>query len=500
MPVRKISKKSGGSPNEVTVTFKFLSGKKHEVKVKNGATYGDALNLFLGTYDGPDYGISDGVFILNKKAINTEEQLEEKITDNINISITRFNVGGALEFTIALENYNDENPARLKETINKIKENKIATLKKELPATLKLLDNPVNSINLKTARPIKSGTSSKSSSAESDKDYIEDEDLIVLIQTNNGKKFVSAHDKKALSKWLRMKNTLPDNRQRLTSAEIKKIEESVGYGEKITVGASTSRAEIMNNFMNIPAVRAPRPVINRSRSASPDTIRANNNMYDAFYRAEISTGVSPDTARERASTRTVNMINLMDTSANRAPRPVINNEELPRGRISPPNDIYGQMYRQQIDTGFVDPALRARARELNARTNSSARSSISGSPNSSNRSRSRRDITRTNPASPASTFRRSVSGTSTGIREPSSRSSASRRSSARTLPSGSESRSYDRSSAPSLPPGSPLSSRASTNNPDGSPRPNSRRSSATPRASPRSMARAAAIARANPRA
>lgn len=454
MPARKVSKKIGGSPQEVTVTFKFLSGKKHKVIVKNGATYGDAINEFLHTYDGPDYGISDGIFIINNKAITTEEQLEEKITDNINISITRFNVGGALEFTIALDDYNDEHPDRLKETINKIKEKKITTLKKELPATLKLLDNPVNSINLKTARPIKSGTSSKSSSAESDKDYIEDKDLIVLIQTNNGKKFVSAHDKKALSKWLRMKNTLPDNRQPLTAAEIKKIEESVGYGEKITIGnngASTSRDAIMNNFMNIPAVRAPRPVINRSRSASPDTIRANNNMYDAFYRAEISTGVSPDTARERASTRTVNMINLMDTSANRAPRPAINNEEVPRGRISPRNDIYGEMYRQQIDTGVVNPASREWARARAAETNrsnsaSTGRSSISATPSPSNRS-----------------------------------------------------------SAPSLPPGSPLSSRVSTNNPDGSPRPNSgrvsRRSSArtTPRQSPRSATRAAALARANAR-
>jgi hypothetical protein len=149
MPVRKISKKSGGSPNEVTVTFKFLSQKTHKIKVKNGATYGDAINEFLGTYDGPGYGISDGIFILNNKAINTEEQLAKKITDDVVINITRFNVGGALEFTIALENYNDENPARLLEITNKIKENKIATLKKELPATLKLLDNPVNSINLK---------------------------------------------------------------------------------------------------------------------------------------------------------------------------------------------------------------------------------------------------------------------------------------------------------------------------------------------------------------
>ena len=455
------AKKSGGSPKEVTVTFKFLSGKKHEVKVTNGATYGDAINEFLHTYDGPDYGISDGIFIIKGKAITTEEQLEEKITDDINIFINRFNVGGALKFTIALENYNDENPDRLQEIIKKIEAKKeakkIATLKKELPATLKLITNPVNSINYKTVRQIKSGTSSKSSSAESDKDYIEDEDLIVLIQKNKDKEFVSAHDKKDLVKWLKMKNTLPDNRQPLTAAEIKKIEESVGYGEKITIGnngASTSRAALMNNFMGIPAIRAPRPDI--SRSPSPRTRDANNNMYDAFYRAETSAGVSPDTARERARTRAANMINLMNSSANRAPRPAINNY-----------DIYAQMYRQQIDTGVVDPALRARARALGANSSASGRSSISASNRSS--SRSLRDITRTNPASPTSTFdRRSVSGTSTGIREPSSRSSASRRSSARTLP-----------------PGSPLSSRVSTNNPDGSPRPNSNRSSArtTPRAS-----------------
>lgn len=465
-------KKSGGSPKEVTVTFKFLSGKKHEVKVTNGATYGDAINEFLHTYDGPDYGISDGIFIINGKEINTEEQLEEKITDDINIFINLFNVGGALEFTIALDDYNEENPARLQDIIKKITEKKIATLKKELPATLKLITNPVNSINYKTVRQIKSGTSSKSSSAESDKDYIEDEDLIVLIQKNKDKEFVSAHDKKDLVKWLKMKNTLPDNRQPLTAAEIKKIEESVGYGEIFKIGndgASTSRAALMNNFMGIPGIRAPRPVI--SRSPSPRTRDANNNMYDAFYRAELSTGVSSDTARERARTRAANMINLMNSSANRAPRPAINNEELPR------NDIYAQMYRQQIDTGVVDPALRARARALRANSSASGRSSISASNRSS--SRSRRDITRTNPASPTSTFdRRSVSGTSTGIREPSSRSSASRRSSARTLP-----------------PGSPLS-RVSTNNPG------SNRSSArtTPRISPRAAARAAAIARDNARA
>ena len=49
MPARKVSKKIGGSPQEVTVTFKFLSGKKHKVIVKNGATYGDAINEFLHT-------------------------------------------------------------------------------------------------------------------------------------------------------------------------------------------------------------------------------------------------------------------------------------------------------------------------------------------------------------------------------------------------------------------------------------------------------------------
>jgi hypothetical protein len=380
MPARKV-KKSGGSPNEVTVTFKFLSGKKHEVKVKNGATYGDVLNIFLDSPNGSGYVGTGTSFLVKSKRLITEEQLEELITEDIDIHVTQFN-RSEHQYVVALESYNK----------NKKNKDKIATLKKELPATLKLASNKVNAINFKPF---------KINSASSDKEINEEEDIVLLEEEINNNKFRTAYNKNDLAKWLKQSDKLPHNRQPVTRSEIKKIDESVGYGEIIKIGqsprASTSRDTIMNNFMNIPAIRAPRPAIN--------------------------------------------------------------NEEVPRARN---NDIYAQMYLDQIE-GRV--------------------------PSAANREWARARAAETNRRNSASTGRSSISATPS----PSARSSA-RRSSARTLPSGSESRSYDRSSAPSLPPGSPLSSRASTNNPDGSPRPNSRRSSATPRASPRSMARANARA------
>lgn len=244
-------KKSGGSPKEVTVTFKFLSGKNHKVIVKNGATYGDAINEFLHTYNGPDYGISDGIFIINGKAINTEQQLKEKITDDINIFINRFNVGGALEFTIALDDYNDENPDRLQEIIKKIEAKKIAKLKKELPALLE---------SVKVVNSISHNKIGKINSASSDKDYVEPENIIRLSRKENNKEFITWHDKEELLKWLKLKGTLPTSRSTVTAADIKKIEDSVGYGQLIKIGsrasqeATTSNGEIRNNPANASSV------------------------------------------------------------------------------------------------------------------------------------------------------------------------------------------------------------------------------------------------------
>lgn len=373
-------KKCGGSPKEFTATFKMLTGKTFKYTFKKGATYGDAIAEFEKSDMGRLILSTGGMFVVKGVAITTEEQLEKKITEDVSFFITQLNPKDR-QVSAALETYN-----------------KKETLKKELPATLKLITHPVNSINYKTVRKIKSGTSAKSTSAKStsatsESDYIEDANLIVLKNKN----IYSAHDKKDLVKWLNINNTLPDNRQPLTAAEIKKIKESLGYGEIVkigeTPGASTSRAAIMNNFMNVPSIRAPRPAIN------------NQELPRAWY----------------------------TTNSNSSGRSSINGTPSPNTRA---NAEWGR---------FVQEGVRPYSRTvLN------------------------------------NMFRRSLSGTSTGIREPSRRPSTSSR---------------------NLPNGSPFSSAHTYSSVSSSNRSSaSRRSSApvaAPRQSPRSAARAAAIARAN---
>jgi hypothetical protein len=198
-----ISKK----PKKVLVSFLYGATEFH-YKVNVGITYGDALNLLLDSSEGKEF-IGERIEIKNEDSktyerINTMEQLEEIIKENVVFRINdRYPI--------------DKHFIMLRKSYKENKE-KIPTLKKQLPATLKLITNRIDSIYHKTARK-----TSASSSANSNTEYIEDKNLIVLLQKNPNNDFYSAHDKNDLREWLKRKNTLPDNRVELTPAEVKKI-------------------------------------------------------------------------------------------------------------------------------------------------------------------------------------------------------------------------------------------------------------------------------------
>ena len=389
-------KKCGGSPEEVEVIFyqnptdiffnsydisdiryrdRLLYANIEMYKVKIGTTYKDVLIRFLNSSIGLQFKNNDDILFYEINYIGHLGQLNETlILYDLQAEISPDPRSGTIEIivqSISLlvnHEYNhsffklDELTKRSQKFFELIdpvsyhrrikterrrikaererKEKKIHTLKKQLPKLLESV-NEVNSINLKNFRKNNSTTS-----ANSDTEYVDEDKIIRLSRTENNKEFISWHDKEDLVKWLKLKRTLPTSRTIVTPADIKKIEDSVGYGQLIKIGNRTS--------------------------PKATTSRANEDVQNN----------SASTSSAASSRRTA-----------------------------------------------------------------SGRSSISAS-NRSNAMASAR---------------------------------ASRRSSARTLP-----------------PGSPLSSRVSTNNPDGSPRPNSNRSSArtTPRASPGTMARAAAIARA----
>ena len=140
--------------------------------------------------------------------------------------------------------------------------------------------------------------------------------------------------------WLTLKNTLPDNRKVLTLAEIKKIRESVGYGEIIKIGespvASTSRVAIMNSFMNLPTISAPRPVINNewlprrlrphSRIRPNASVSGNSNIGDTVSPNNRSSAASRASNRSSAAaaSRRVSPVSiagierLLDIAASRA--------------------------------------------------------------------------------------------------------------------------------------------------------------------------------------
>ena len=208
---------------KVLVIFVYGATEFH-YKVNVGITYNDALNLLLDSSEGKEF-IGNRIEIKNEdlktyERINTIEQLEEIIKENV---VFRINYRYPI----------DKHFIMLRKSYKENKE-KIPTLKKQLPATLKLITNRVDSIYHKTAR--KTSTSSVSTNANSNTEYIEDKNLIVLLQKNPNNDFYSAHDKNDLREWLKRKHTLPDNRIELTQAEVNKINNSVGYGEIIKIG------------------------------------------------------------------------------------------------------------------------------------------------------------------------------------------------------------------------------------------------------------------------
>lgn len=234
--MQKAIVRRGGSLEKVTVTFRSVTEKKLEYKVKTGSTYGDVLNKFVDSPDSKPFLIHGhervGSFFINGKKINTEKQFEKLITEDITIYVS------------GLESPNNMF-ARLESYKNKEKtEKKIESLKKKLPATLKLLDNPVNSITFKSARTIKSATSAKS-----DTEYIDDKDLIVLSTKKiDGNDYYSAYDKTELIKWFDISrtHTLP-TRQNVTQKEVDKIKNSLGYGEIIKIRNSSSHVASSSN-------------------------------------------------------------------------------------------------------------------------------------------------------------------------------------------------------------------------------------------------------------
>jgi hypothetical protein len=125
----------------------------------------------------------------------------------------------------------------------KTNKKKIPTLKKQLPKLLESVDvNEVNSISLKNFKKNNSTTSAKS-----DTEYVDEQNIIRLSRKENNKEFVTWHDRDELVKWLKLKSTLPATRTTVTAADIKKIENSAGYGELIKISestrSSTSRAK-----------------------------------------------------------------------------------------------------------------------------------------------------------------------------------------------------------------------------------------------------------------
>lgn len=305
-------KKCGGSPETMKVRFigydyeleeyEVKIGKTYilkEYEVKIGTTYEDVLIRFLESSIGSRWRNDDNIgFIALAHGQNTsinDRNIEFEIPRNdygtISILLNNINrfynnypgMQDLYEITTSKnifkyrDGYNDRKQAIIKN--KRTERKKIPMLKKQLPKLLESVDvNEVNSINLKSFRKNNSTTSAKS-----DTEYVDEDKIIRLSRKENNKEFVTWHDKDDLLKWLKQKSTLPTSRTTVTAADIKKIEDSVGYGQLIKIGSSASPEATTSNG----AVR------NNPANASSATSSAASSRRTASGRSIITVNSTP---------------------------------------------------------------------------------------------------------------------------------------------------------------------------------------------------------------
>jgi hypothetical protein len=405
--------KVGGSPssNVVTVTFKSLSSIVDKIKVKKNTTYGEVFNKFLNSDKGRQYNYNDSSFKILSSIINSTEQLEKKITDNVNIKITM--MAPVIEQIEPLMTaYNDNEPWP--------------------PAKNYFHIEPINFKDvgmMNTGDTIVNSNNGKTNEAKN----------MIITSTGPTTAQRTAYNKKALLDWFKschdrgISYTLPDNRQIVTPAEAQTILKSKGNFEVIDIGMPTSQRSSRRSSQRS-------SISNRSAISARSNVRErDNNLYAQMYREEIARGLSPDTALSIARERTVarileNRRNAEDAAArdSRVNIPISARSSArssARATPSPVRDVeyYINLIYQRIDRGHMNDLPQARIREMainwvaanaarvspQANQRSSARSNISATPSPrSARSSARSSISATpSPRSERSSARSSISAT-----------------------------------------------------------------------------------------
>jgi len=213
--LRKIKLGGSPSPNDVTVNFMSLSAPKPPpITVKKNTTYGEVFNKFFETAIGKGFKEHGGRFVVKSKIVNTIEQLEERITENVSVFISKMNPV-VDQIAPLIDSYNNKTP---------------------WPPAKNYFD--VDPIGLKKVGKMNTGETRENS---------------IRGTTNEAKNMIitslgpttaqrTAYNKKTLLNWfetsIRQGNpyTLPDNRHPITPAEVQKIRESRGNFEVIDIG------------------------------------------------------------------------------------------------------------------------------------------------------------------------------------------------------------------------------------------------------------------------
>jgi len=229
--LRKIKLGGSPSPNDVTVNFMSLSAPKPPpIKVKKNTTYGEVFNKFFETAIGKGFKEHGGKFIVKSKIVNTIEQLEERITENVSVFISKMNPV-VEQIAPLIDAYNNKTP---------------------WPPAKNYFD--VDPIGLKKVGKMNTGETRENS---------------IRGTTNEAKNMIitslgpttaqrTAYNKKTLLNWfetsIRQGNpyTLPDNRHPITPAEVRKIRESRGDFEIIDIGTRrASPVHDVNYYVNL---------------------------------------------------------------------------------------------------------------------------------------------------------------------------------------------------------------------------------------------------------
>lgn len=310
-----------GSPDMVTVSFMSLSAPKPPpITVKKNTTYGEVFNMFFETAIGKGFKKNGGKFLVKSKIVNTIEQLEERITKNVSVFISKMNPV-IDQISPLVDAYNNKTP---------------------WPPARNYFD--VDPISLKTVGKMNTGETRENSirgTTNEAKNMI-----ITSLGPTTAKR--TAYNKQSLLNWFESSSnrglpyTLPDNRHPVTPAEVRKIRESRGNFEVIDIGTRrvspvrrASPVRDVDYYIDLINQRIDRGHMNdlpqarilemardmvaadvaarasrvsppaSARSATSNVRERDNNRYANMYREELARGFSPDTARERARTRLV---------------------------------------------------------------------------------------------------------------------------------------------------------------------------------------------------